>query len=263
VFLVEGAVGAASADAPNGSGTLLRTPGGRVFVLTARHVLEDDPPDQYALGGRAVQYGVADALGDQFWHPTVDVALALLKPEAAKLFTHAALSCDVVAETDEEDPEGQMTMICGFPVLYRRAAVDHQNKKVDVGFASVTYSTDVNGKDEKGHYRVSWGEGELSGTIPLRAQSAANHLGIEQGQIFDLAHPGGISGGPLWRFRKVPKTEVWDPSKLARLIGVASTYLKPPDNIEFCPSVATWGDWFRETIAKIDAGQVSTGGSDV
>ena len=202
-------------------------------------------------------------LGDQFWHPTVDVALALLKPDAAKLFTHAALSCDVVAETDEEDPEGEMTMICGFPALYRRAAVDHQNKKVDVGFASVTYSTDVNGKDDKGRYRVSWGEGELSGTVPLRAQSAANHLGIEQGQIFDLAHPGGISGGPLWRFRKVPKTEVWDPSKLARLIGVASTYLKPPDNIEFCPSVATWGDWLRETIAKIDAGPAATGGSDV
>jgi hypothetical protein len=95
----------------------------------------------------------------------------------------------------------------------------------------------------------------------MRARSAAKHLGIEAGQIFDLAHPGGISGGALWRFRKVPKTEVWDPSKLARLIGVASTYLKPPDSIEFCPSVATWGDWFRETVAKIDADSATSNAS--
>lgn len=70
VFLAEGAIGA-SAAAPNGSGTLLQTLGGRIFVLTARHVLEDDPPDQHALDGRAIKYGIADALGKQFWHPTV------------------------------------------------------------------------------------------------------------------------------------------------------------------------------------------------
>ncbi|HEX2870836.1 MAG TPA: hypothetical protein VHP33_06255 [Polyangiaceae bacterium] len=264
VFLLEGEINAESALAPNGSGTVLRTPGGHVVVLSARHVFEDDPPAQFALGGRAVQHGVPDAIGEQFWHPSVDVAVARLKPTAAALFAHAALPCDLVAGTNEEDPEGDTAMICGFLARYRRTAVDHSNRRVDHDFASVTYSTDVNGKDERGRYRVAWGEGELSGTIPASASDAARQLGIKVGQLFDLAHPGGISGGPLWRFRKEwRKSEVWEPSKAGRLIGIASSYLPPPDSIEFCPSVATWGDWFRDTIAKIDAGPASAGGSNV
>ncbi len=263
VFLWEGEVSADNAATANGSGTVLRTPGGRLFVLTARHVFEDDSNGEpqtferaqtvkYAVGGRAVQFGKADALGEQHWHPSVDVAIALLKPDVATHFADAALSVDMVAKTADDATEGHMTMICGFPAGYRRTAIDHQNKKVDHGLASVTYSTDVEGQDNKGRHRVRWGEAEMTGTVPMQARdsAAARQLGIKPGQVFDLAHPGGISGGPLWRFRKVPKNEVWEPSKLARIVGIASTYLEPHS---FAPSVSTWGDWLRDAIAKIDA----------
>ena len=39
---------------------------------------------------------------------------------------------------------------------------------------------------------------------------------------------------------------------MGQIVAVATDY-NPPDHLELCTSVAVWGDWFRETIAEIDA----------
>lgn len=244
VFLVDGPIGPSMHRAANGSGTLLRTPLGRIVVLTARHVLEDDRPSEFAIAGRSQPEGLDDAVGREWWHPDVDVAVALLKQHAASVLGTHAVSSDVVAETGDATIGGhQAALICGFPASYRDSEVDHHARRVEVNFPSVSYLTLADGIDAKGRHRVQWGEGVVGD------RDRPGLRGVAPGELFNLAHPGGMSGGPLWRFTKVPKGEVWDPSKMARIIGVASSYLAPH---EFAPSVATWGDWFRETIAEID-----------
>jgi hypothetical protein len=76
---------------------------------------------------------------------------------------------------------------------------------------------------------------------------------IPAGESFEIVHPRGISGGPLWRFRTVGEGNLWSPSKMGQIVAVATTFNPAPDHLELCTSVAVWGDWFRETIARIDA----------
>jgi len=93
---------------------------------------------------------------------------------------------------------------------------------------------------------VSWDDG----IIPDTSLQTDPGIRMTLNEVFKLAHPGGISGGPLFRLRtRRPKQEVWAPEKNARIVGVASTFL---DNREYCPSVSAWSDWFRDTVHQID-----------
>lgn len=257
VYLVESPLAASLDNAPNSSGTLVCTPGGRVVVLTARHVLTDKVPGVgVTVGGSGDSNGVPNALGREWLHPDpeIDVALVELAPAAAARLGARAFAANIVAPSDDANVGAdQATVINGYPFAYRRKAVDHRAKIVAVVFTSISYLTIVAPeRDRQGRYRVTWGRALLAEPDELIQP------GVRPGDQFHVGEPHGISGGPLWRFMKVPKTEVWELSKMARIIGVASTFIRE-DGLETCPSVVVWGDWFRATIAAIDKVGVHSG----
>jgi hypothetical protein len=243
-FLVDGPIDARTSTAAAGSGTVLKTADGHVVVLTAKHVIEEMPEGGICVGSTGID-GIADAVARRWMHPTEDVAVALLSSDAQERFVSSALPADVVpASSDTQFLEENPMLICGFPSAYRKTLVDRAADRACVEFFSTSYLTVVDPLlDERGRYRVTWKEAVLSEHD--RVEPA-----VKPGEIFVIRHPRGISGGPLWRFRRPEKTALWAPAKMANLVGIASTYL---DGIEFCPSVAVWGDWFRETLSSIDA----------
>lgn len=248
-FVVDGATNVDLYKTPNGSGAILKTPGGAVVLLTAMHVLEDDPPaNGFSIGGPPIPgVAVQDAVLRHWSYADCDVAVALLTETAATRFSDIAFpSSSVAISSDWEIGETDSTVIAGYPTLYRGRQVDDSRKLVEQFYVGVTYLTIVEpGLDKKGRYRVQWDEG-----VMLDPEGNFKFLGLKDGELQDLTHPGGISGGPLWTFRaKTPKTELWSPEKRGRIVGVASRFL---EGVEFAPSVKGWGDWFLDVIKEID-----------
>lgn len=248
VFLVDGPVGTLEIEkAKAGSGTLIRTPRGRTVVLTAKHNFEDLPPTGMSIGGEIGS--VSNALGARLEHPsaTVDLAVTMISADAEGMFGRLAVPADVVAATADTDFAKQNPMIlCGYPAMYRRTIVQSKATALHE-FACVSYATLVEPElDANSRYQARWKEGARTSADPV-------FPAIPAGETFDLVHPRGISGGPLWRFRSVGEGNLWSPSKMGQIIAVATDYNPEPDHLELCTSVAVWGDWFRETIAKIDA----------
>jgi hypothetical protein len=245
VFLVDGALGANSRTAGVGSGTLFRTQGGRTVVLTAAHNFDDVPDDGMSVGGKTPD-GVSDAFEVVWRHPVADVALALLRRKAAEIFGGFALSPELVAATADTAFEEENPMVlCGYPGDYRRTFVAPATKTAHVEFACISYATMVEPSlDSHGRYRARWREAVLTENDPVVPA-------VKPGEVFVITRPHGISGGPLWRFRKRPKADLWAPSKMGQIVGIASTYIRE-DAVEFCPSVAVWGDWFRDTLVAVD-----------
>lgn len=245
VFLVDGRIGPASHHAAAGSGTLIGTAGGRTVVLSAAHNFDGVPDDGMSVGGKT-SGGVSDALETVWRHPTVDVALATLRPEAAKVFGGFALPPEQVSATsDTAFTEANPMLLCGYPAAYRRTLVNYAAGTALVEFACISYLTIVEpALDGQGRYRATWKEAVLTEADPVVPA-------VKPGEEFVIAHPRGISGGPLWRFRKPASGELWAPAKMGQIVAVACSYISE-DSIECCPSVAAWGDWFRETIASID-----------
>lgn len=173
----------------------------------------------------------------------MDVAIALISPEAEQMFASFAVSTDVVAATTDTGFSEQNPMIvCGYPANYRRTLAKGPGAALHE-FACARYATLVaSGLDASGRYRARWKEAKLT-------SDDAVFPPVPKGETFDIVHPVGMSGGPLWRFRSVGEGNLWSPARMGQIVGVASTYL---DDVEFCVSVAAWGDWFSETIAKID-----------
>ncbi|MET0790949.1 MAG: hypothetical protein ABW061_05465, partial [Polyangiaceae bacterium] len=254
VFLLDGRVGLNARTAPNGSGTLFRTPGGQIVVLSAAHVFDDVPEDGMSIGGKT-RDGVSNAIAAVHKHPSsdVDIAVGVLSDVAARVFGAFALSPDFVAGASDTAFERENPMlICGYPTAYKETTVDRARGSARIEFACVSYLTWVERKlDSRARYRATWKEAVLTEHDPVVPA-------VKPGEVFEIAHPGGISGGPLWRFRTVGKGEIWAPAKMGKIVGVASSYL---DDVEFCPSIAAWGDWFREVIAAIDAALPAPPGS--
>lgn len=248
VFLVDGPIGTIEIEkAAAGSGTLVRTPRGRTLVLTAKHNFEGAPPTGMSIGGEA--NSVSNALGTRWEHPSaaVDVAVTMISAEAERVFGGLAVPADAVATTTDTELSKQNPMIlCGYPALYRRTLVQSKTTLLHE-FACVSYATSVAPDlDSKGRYEAHWKEAALTSSDPVFPT-------IPPGETFEIVHPRGISGGPLWRFRSVGEGNLWSPAKMGRIVAVATDY-NPPDHLELCTSVAVWGDWFRETVATIDAG---------
>jgi hypothetical protein len=250
VFIIDGPPGQDKSARGHGSGTLVRTPGGAILVLTAAHVL-DEPPDGYTLGGYELE-----AVGDPFTrvikHPTaphdIDVALAVVRPEIAELCGRDAISLDEVALSDFaiELPQKEPVVLCGFPFDRRVQHIDHDKRVAFQGYVPWAYTTSVLRIDGRGRYELAWAEGV--------AKEDENGLlkvyGFKVGEVFKQGHPQGLSGGPLWLVRGVKKTELWVPERAALLIGVDESW----DRVAtaYCQSTRMWGDWLRETVAELD-----------
>jgi hypothetical protein len=237
VCILDGPTGVDVSQRENASGTLFRTPLGKIVVLTAAHVVEERPKDGLSIvvPGRSLQ----NSIGQHWRHPDgdVDVALAHVTPETAAIVGHRAHAADVVASADDwRVDQTDSAVLCGFPGSYRSVSVD-VGGRADHSFVCMAYDTVVEANlDPAGRYQLWWNSA----------------IGVEETGVSQLRHPGGVSGGALWRVRHLADNEVWVPDVVAKIVGVADAFLARKE-LEFAPSVLRWADWFRQQLAAIDA----------
>lgn len=254
VYLVPGT----DTDAPSevGSGIAVLTPQGNVTVLTAWHIAKDMESTPHRLGYQATDRGVNDVVrgviraprrstiaGTASCEEDVDVALVLLSNEAQGVLASLAISTDNIATDDVVDPERDVVVLSGYPFYL---SGNPPNEPKSRFFSHIHYTTGVHGRDGCGRLLVAWDEAVVEPGDALPPQ-----VRITPGEIFKLGHPGGISGGAVWRFRGSKKGELlWSATTDGQVIGVPVSWDKT--NTEFAESCCLWREWLVESLVKAD-----------
>lgn len=250
VFLVPGS----STDAPTtvASGVALRTPGGVVTVLTAWHVAKDAQDTAHRLGYRGCDPGLNDVVRGIIPGParevtgceeTVDVALLLVSDDAQRVLRSMAVVMANIASDDDVDDDKDVVVLSGYP-FYLSGTLDGSPKSR--GYSHIHYITGVRHRDDCGRLHVSWDE-----AVVQPGDEVPPHVAVKPGEVFRLGHPGGISGGAVWRFRGAKKEQpIWAPSSDGQIIGVPMAW--DGVNTEIAESCCLWRDWLLESVTKID-----------
>jgi hypothetical protein len=216
------------------SGTLLATEAG-VVVLTAAHNLTRARDQPLRLGGQHIKGTFEDVAAAIAMHPEddVDVGIAFLKDEPASAVQRWAARFSVTLD-DVIDPNRDALVIAGFPAALTVTGDKAAEVGADLAFISVTYGTNPKDPllDSKGRYRVEWSERVLEG-----------------GGVACMPNPEGVSGGPLWRFRRPPNGEMWSAQTTGALVGVAVAWDQEAET-EFVVPCSRWRGWLVERVAE-------------
>ncbi|MCA3010771.1 MAG: hypothetical protein INH41_00065 [Myxococcaceae bacterium] len=248
-----------------GSGVILKTARGIPFLLTARHLLEDDLPQGWRPI-RVLAPGVSreggefrDAGTSVHFFPgahddgkPVDVAIVTLKKGLHSDFAPIAASLDVVDGADDV-LSTDVIFAVGMPNYLAFKDPGAANRYL---LSTVTYVTGVKGHDKKGRLEIEWGEATVGPENKAFPQLADRPELAEfsPGATVQLGHPRGISGGAVWRLRGAGRGEFWAPSTHARLIGVPVSF--DERSTEYAESSVKWASWLRELAGRIDAGTI-------
>ena len=155
-------------------------------------------------------------------------------------------NCPALLDQDAIPAKGQgeiadddRLVLIGYPAQMSRYSEDKRQQ----GFESVTYwypPADIS-FDKNGGYQLEW-------------KDAAVWRG---NRTFDLPAPKGMSGAPLWRFRKPSSSSIWSASEIGRIVAVQAAWDKK--EVLFLEPVGKWSAWFHEcfTIIDKDFGKVS------
>ncbi|MBS2026030.1 MAG: hypothetical protein JST92_26825 [Deltaproteobacteria bacterium] len=212
------------------SGTLFETLGRNVVVLTAKHCLDEVVDGPIRLVGFRSNNALAGRSPAVAAHPSasVDVGMFALWPEASGTLRGLALPLDQVAVDDAVDAATCDLVIAGYP---KQMVVAEGSFR---GLTGINYLTGLGQPptDAVGRLRVLWTEMETPDGIAK------------------MPHPGGTSGGAVWRFQKPPKG-IWSPARSGSVIGVPVAWLESAQ-IEFAEPVSRWRDWFVSTAEEID-----------
>lgn len=248
-----------------GSGVLLKTAQGTPFLLTARHLLEDDL--QQPHGWRpllVVAPGVSgqeipDAGASAHFFPgthddgrPVDVAIVTLRSELHELFAPIAASIEVVEPSDNVAPT-DLVFLVGMPNYF---AFENPEVSKQYMISTITYVTGITGHDKKGRLEVEWSTAEVAvenKPFPLLPDRPELNE-ISPGKTVRLRGPQGISGGGVWKLRGAAPGELWAPSTHARLIGVPVAY--DERKTEYAESAVRWASWVHSVANRIDCGSV-------
>jgi hypothetical protein len=217
-----------------GSGEVISSSTG-VVVLTAAHNIEDIDGKPLRLGGRRIRETIDDVMQSIAVHPTEDVALIFLKPHATQVLQPWALPRSSIGTDDDLEP-GDPFKLAGFPSEWRLLGTIQETGGVAMGLTSVCYGTNLKNppRDDRGRLRVDWSERVVEGGQPVK-----------------MPHPGGISGGGLWRLLSAPKDAVWHAARAAKLIGVPTSWDKV--DTEFVVPVSRWGPWLSSLLPTASA----------
>jgi hypothetical protein len=223
--------GARGEPADVSSGTLFRTPGGNIVVLTAKHCVDDVIQGPVRLCWYGRNDSVSGTAAAVVKHPdaSVDVAMFALWPDAVRVVRALALTEDGLAGDDDVDPKSDALIVAGVPA---ELLVRDGNFR---GLWAVNYGTNVAdpARDATGRLRVLWTEMETpTGNV-------------------EMPRPHGISGGALWRFRGRDAKGVWSPATTGRFIGVPVSWMER-DQVEFVEPVTKWREWVRQTMVDMD-----------
>jgi len=229
--LVAFAPGARGEPVNVSSGTLLRTPGGNIVVLTAKHCVDDAIRGPVRLCWYRRTDSILGAAAAVAKHPddSVDIAMFALWPDGATVMRALALTENDLGTDDDVDPKNDALIVAGVPAAL---LVRDGNFR---GLWSVNYGTNVADppRDAGGRLRVLWTEME----------TPSGNIGMPK--------PHGISGGALWRFRGRDAKGVWSAAATGRIIGVPVAWLER-DRVAFVEPASKWRDWVRETMTEMD-----------
>lgn len=177
------------------------------------------------------------SLGDR----PVDVALVTLKPELHELLRPVAAGLESIA-ADDSIGETDVTYLVGFPSFL--AFADNRAPRVHQ-MSMITYATGVKDHDKHGRLEIDWRD-----AIAGRQTREYPHLTITAGELMELGHPSGVSGGGVWRFKGAGKGELWSPTSDAKLIGIPVAYNER--FTEYAETVLHWGSWVRAVAERLD-----------
>jgi len=232
VFLVPGEEGRPALDV--GSGTIILTEQAHCCVLTAKHVAEDARYKQYRLGFFGCSNPIPDFVSGILVFPgDVDVALLIVKDQFAPALTRLALTHQSIPKIDDyEITDEDLLLLIGYPASMSL----YSEKRSMQGLTSITHwcSREAISLDKNGRYRLEWKD-----AVFWRAR-----------ETFDLPDPGGMSGGPLWRFRKPASTSIWSAGEIGKVVAVQSAWDRK--DALFLEPAGKWGAWFEECIRNID-----------
>ena len=216
-----------------GSGVIIQTEQDHFTILTAKHIAEEAKREEYRLGFFKSSNPLSDFVAGILLCPDdVDVGLLIVKDTLSSQIRHLAVNHNFVPVEDHEIVAQDSFVLNGFPAEISR----YDQNKSEQGFTVITYwcvgeNVSCNGK---GRYRLEWKDANV----------------WRGNQVFDLPSPKGMSGGPLWRFRKPVSTSFWSASEIGKIIGIQSAW-DQKDTVIIEP-VSKWSNWFHESIVTID-----------
>ena len=196
---------------------------GRVFILTAHHVVDVAQP--FYVGHPEVQNG------NQAWviknnsrrshpeAPSVDVGMIALGEAASEAFLPHAIELYRLAPSSKFEV-ADFSVIAGYPKQFFE----------DGAHRSTAYMTKFKGRDAA----------EMS--------FAWDNAITRDGAAINLKKGVGISGGATWRFRH-PRTETdWNPSDTAAVVGLAhrSTGVKA----QLAVPIERWRAWVLSELSS-------------
>ncbi|HBG17925.1 MAG TPA: hypothetical protein DDY32_01210 [Desulfobulbaceae bacterium] len=231
-FLVPGSEGVIANEV--GSGVIIQTKGGHFVILTAKHIAENAQREKYRLGFFKCSNPIPDFVAGILLFPDdVDVALLVVKDNLASSLEGIAVSGDSVPVEPADVVDGDSLVLNGFPAQITQ----HSEDKRVQGFTVLTYwcCAENISKDMRCRYRLEW----KNATV-WRGDKA-----------FNLPSPEGMSGGPLWRFRKPTSTSIWSPGQIGKIIGVQSAW--DQKETALIEPVNKWCDWFHASLLIIDS----------
>ena len=230
-FLLPGSANRVVTDV--GSGVIMQTEQDHLTILTAKHIAKEAIREEYSLGFFDCTNPLSDFVAGILLCPDdIDVGLLIVKDTLSSQIQNLAVPHNLVPLEDHEIVAQDSLLLSGFPAEISR----YDRNKSKLGFTVLTYlcvpeNVTYNGK---GRYRLEWKDANFG-----RGDRA-----------FDLPSPEGMSGGPLWRFRKPVSTSLWSAREIGKIIGIQSAWDQKDTAI--IEPVSKWSNWFHESIVTID-----------
>lgn len=232
VFILPGEEGQPASGV--GSGILISTKAEHLVILTAKHIAMDTRKDKYRLGYFKCLNPIPNFVaGILPFSEDVDVALLIVKDYHAKSLKNLAINSEAIPTIDFGIQEQDVVILNGYP-----AELSYYSKKrSEQGFWVFThwFFLPTKSLDENGRYRLEWKDAVL----------------WRSNEDFKLPSPEGMSGGPLWRFRKPSDDSFWSPEEIGKITGIQSAWNRKEAVVLIEPA-QKWATWFHESLEKID-----------
>lgn len=233
------------------SGILMRRSDGKPFVLTARHLVEND--GGIRLGIPKTRQVVRDAARQVQRFPNVptrpadryvDIAVLALSTTAESLVNGMGASIGQIEGTWHADDYCILTGYArGLTDVSKRNLPGSTGTSIDLDLRNLYVPCEVNGHDDLGRLKVAWQSGPIAGTL------MNNQMEPFRAEVRDMTSPLGISGAGLWKASSADNAAIWSPRTHLHLLGICSSWNQR--DTEFVEVASEWLQWLHETTASL------------